>query len=114
LLTGVDSPQPVVVGGLDTHAGFEGDTSMTRGDAFFGDNHSFNETLFDQVALYLSAPLHFHPDLPQPHITQMMTLSLLRFLLVILVPVLFDPSIYCLHSESQVLDTSDLTCNYRS
>jgi hypothetical protein len=49
-LTGVDPPQPAIVGGLDTHAVFEGDTSMTRGDAFFGDNHSFNETLFDQFS----------------------------------------------------------------
>jgi len=47
-LTGIDPPKPAIVGGLDTHAVFEGDTSMTRGDAFFGDNHSFNETLFDQ------------------------------------------------------------------
>ncbi|KAF8993190.1 Chloroperoxidase [Cyathus striatus] len=48
--TGPDPPQPAIVGGLDTHAVFEGDASMTRGDAFFGDNHSFNETLFDQFA----------------------------------------------------------------
>ena len=26
-----------------------GDASMTRADAFFGDNHSFNQTLFDKV-----------------------------------------------------------------
>jgi len=49
-LTGPDPPQPAKVGGLDTHAVFEGDTSMTRGDAFFGDNHSFNETLFEQFS----------------------------------------------------------------
>jgi len=30
-LTGVDPPQPATVGGLDTHAVFEGDASMTRG-----------------------------------------------------------------------------------
>ncbi|KAF8989694.1 Chloroperoxidase [Cyathus striatus] len=47
--TGPDPPKPAIVGGLDTHAVFEGDASMTRGDAFFGDNHSFNETLFDQL-----------------------------------------------------------------
>jgi hypothetical protein len=46
--TGPDPPKPAIVGGLDTHAVFEGDASMTRGDEFFGDNHSFNETLFDQ------------------------------------------------------------------
>jgi len=46
--TGPDPPSPAIVGGLDTHAVFEGDASMTRGDAFFGNNHDFNETLFDQ------------------------------------------------------------------
>ncbi|KAF5359306.1 hypothetical protein D9756_003057 [Leucocoprinus leucothites] len=50
--TGQDPPQPAIVGGLDTHAVFEGDSSMTRADAFFGDNHSFNQTLWDEfVAL---------------------------------------------------------------
>ncbi|KAF8808205.1 Cloroperoxidase [Phlegmacium glaucopus] len=48
--TGPDPPKPAIVGGLDTHAVFEGDASMTRGDAFFGDNHSFNETLFDEFS----------------------------------------------------------------
>jgi hypothetical protein len=46
-LTGPDPPQPASVAGLNTHAVFEGDASTTRGDAFFGDNHSFNETLFE-------------------------------------------------------------------
>jgi hypothetical protein len=36
---------------LNTHSVFEGDSSMTRGDDFFGDNHSFNQTLFDQVSI---------------------------------------------------------------
>lgn len=49
--TGPDAPPPAIVGGLNTHAVFEGDTSMTRADAFFGDNHSFNQTLFNQVRL---------------------------------------------------------------
>ena len=48
--TGVDPPPPAIVGGLNTHSVFEGDSSMTRGDEFFGDNHSFNHTLFDQVS----------------------------------------------------------------
>ncbi|CAA7264115.1 unnamed protein product, partial [Cyclocybe aegerita] len=47
-LTGPDPPAPAIVGGLNTHAVFEGDASMTRGDDFFGNNHDFNETLFDQ------------------------------------------------------------------
>ncbi|CAA7263571.1 unnamed protein product [Cyclocybe aegerita] len=47
-LTGPDPPPPAIVGGLNTHAVFEGDASMTRGDAFFGNNHDLNATLFDQ------------------------------------------------------------------
>ncbi|KAF6755031.1 aromatic peroxygenase precursor [Ephemerocybe angulata] len=47
-LTGPDSPGPASIAGLNTHAVFEGDASMTRADDFFGDNHSFNQTLFDQ------------------------------------------------------------------
>ncbi|KXN81291.1 Aromatic peroxygenase [Leucoagaricus sp. SymC.cos] len=50
--TGPDPPAPAIVGGLNTHAVFEGDASMTRGDAFFGDNHSFNETLFDEFTAF--------------------------------------------------------------
>ncbi|KAF8956879.1 Chloroperoxidase [Flammula alnicola] len=46
--TGPDPPAPAIVGGLNTHAVFEGDASMTRGDFFFGNNHDFNETLFDE------------------------------------------------------------------
>ncbi|RXW17544.1 heme-thiolate peroxidase [Candolleomyces aberdarensis] len=46
--TGPDPPKPAIVGGLNTHAVFEGDASMTRADDFFGDNHSFNQTLWDQ------------------------------------------------------------------
>jgi len=51
-LTGRNPPAPAIVGGLDTHAVFEGDVSKTRGDAFFGDNHSFNETLFDEFSAF--------------------------------------------------------------
>ncbi|TFK21072.1 aromatic peroxygenase precursor [Coprinopsis marcescibilis] len=47
--TGPDPPSPAIVGGISNHGTFEGDASMTRGDAFFGDNHSFNQTLFDQL-----------------------------------------------------------------
>lgn len=49
--TGAAPPKPAIAGGLSTHAVFEGDSSMTRADAFFGDNHSFNQTLWDQVRL---------------------------------------------------------------
>ncbi|KAG8213300.1 heme-thiolate peroxidase [Butyriboletus roseoflavus] len=35
--------------GLNIHGNFEGDASTTRGDYYFGDNYSFNETLFDQL-----------------------------------------------------------------
>ncbi|KIJ31946.1 hypothetical protein M422DRAFT_185215, partial [Sphaerobolus stellatus SS14] len=48
-LTGPDPPKPAIVGGVDTHAVLEGDASMTRGDFFLGDNHSFNQTLFNEV-----------------------------------------------------------------
>jgi len=47
-LTGPDPPAPATVAGLNTHALFEGDASLTRADASFGDNHSFNQTLFNQ------------------------------------------------------------------
>jgi hypothetical protein len=50
--TGNAPPPPAIVGGLDTHGVFEGDASMTRGDFFFGDNHSFNETLFDEFSSF--------------------------------------------------------------
>jgi hypothetical protein len=46
--TGEDPPTPAIVGGLNTHAVFEGDASMTRADFAFGDNHSFNQTLWDE------------------------------------------------------------------
>jgi hypothetical protein len=45
--TGPDPPPPAIVGGLNTHGVFEGDASTTRGDVYFGDNFSFNDTLFD-------------------------------------------------------------------
>ncbi|KAJ3510931.1 heme-thiolate peroxidase [Agrocybe chaxingu] len=47
-LTGPDPPPPANVGGLNAHGLFEGDASLTRGDAFFGNNHDFDEALFDQ------------------------------------------------------------------
>ncbi|KAF5335384.1 hypothetical protein D9611_011767 [Ephemerocybe angulata] len=51
--TGLDpDSEEASVAGLNTHAVFEGDSSMTRADAFFGDNHSFNQTLFDQFVDY--------------------------------------------------------------
>ncbi|KAL9935788.1 hypothetical protein V8E36_005365 [Tilletia maclaganii] len=44
--TGTAAPAAGPAGGLNTHGLFEGDASTTRGDAYFGDNFSFNETLF--------------------------------------------------------------------
>ncbi|KAG6373767.1 heme-thiolate peroxidase [Boletus reticuloceps] len=35
--------------GLNTHGHFEGDASMSRDDAYLGNNINFNETLFDAV-----------------------------------------------------------------
>ncbi|KIJ40025.1 hypothetical protein M422DRAFT_32437 [Sphaerobolus stellatus SS14] len=46
--TGPDPPKPALVGGLSQHGTFEGDTSMTRVDAFFGDQAVFNEDLFQK------------------------------------------------------------------
>ncbi|KIJ24362.1 hypothetical protein M422DRAFT_274889 [Sphaerobolus stellatus SS14] len=45
-LTGPEPPKPALVGGLSQHGTFEGDMSMTRVDAFFGDQAVFNEDLF--------------------------------------------------------------------
>jgi unspecific peroxygenase len=47
--TGFPLPPPALVGGMNNHGTFEGDASLTRGDAFFGDNHNFNPELFEQV-----------------------------------------------------------------
>ncbi|RXW14245.1 heme-thiolate peroxidase [Candolleomyces aberdarensis] len=47
--TGPDPPPPAHAGGFNVHGTFEGDAGMTRADAFFGDNHSFNQTLFDKL-----------------------------------------------------------------
>ncbi|KAG8213291.1 heme-thiolate peroxidase [Butyriboletus roseoflavus] len=38
-----------LIPGLNIHGNFEGDASTTRGDYYFGNNYSFNETLFDQL-----------------------------------------------------------------
>ncbi|PPQ64867.1 hypothetical protein CVT26_002585 [Gymnopilus dilepis] len=51
-LTGQNPPKPATVAGLDTHNNCEGDTSMTRNDAFFGDNHSFQEDRFQNFVKY--------------------------------------------------------------
>ncbi|PPQ78776.1 hypothetical protein CVT25_010649 [Psilocybe cyanescens] len=51
-LTGLAPAPPAIAGGLNTHAVFEGDASSTRSDAFLGNNHDFNETLFDQLVEY--------------------------------------------------------------
>ncbi|KAH6910884.1 Chloroperoxidase [Coprinopsis sp. MPI-PUGE-AT-0042] len=46
--TGPDPPAPAIVGGLNNHGTFEGDASLTRADAFFGNNFIFNPALFEQ------------------------------------------------------------------
>lgn len=50
--TGPDPPQPASVGGLSLHGTFEGDTSMTRVDAFFGNPAVFNEQRFDEFSSF--------------------------------------------------------------
>ena len=52
--TGPDPPAPALVGGLSQHATFEGDASLTRADAFFGNNFAFNPALFEQASEFLS------------------------------------------------------------
>lgn len=39
-------------GNLNRHNVLEHDASMTRGDAFFGSNHAFNQTIFDETKQY--------------------------------------------------------------
>ncbi|KIJ51170.1 hypothetical protein M422DRAFT_244362 [Sphaerobolus stellatus SS14] len=47
-LTGINPPRPASVAGLDTQALVANPSLGNSTDAFFGDNRSFNETLFDQ------------------------------------------------------------------
>ncbi|KAH6912915.1 Chloroperoxidase [Coprinopsis sp. MPI-PUGE-AT-0042] len=54
LKTGAPLPPPALVAGMNNHGTFEGDASLTRGDAFFGDNHSFNPELFEQFKNFSS------------------------------------------------------------
>ncbi|KAF9448598.1 aromatic peroxygenase precursor [Macrolepiota fuliginosa MF-IS2] len=51
--TGTPPPAPAIAGGLDTHKVYEGDASLTRADAYWGDNHSFNQTLFDELLSFM-------------------------------------------------------------
>ncbi|KAJ7120812.1 hypothetical protein C8R44DRAFT_877142 [Mycena epipterygia] len=46
----IGSPHP---GGIALHGGFEGDASMTRADAFIGDNRNFEDILYDLDLLQL-------------------------------------------------------------
>jgi len=41
-------------GGLSDHTTFEGDASLTRADLYFGDNESFNETIFQEFVHFSS------------------------------------------------------------
>ncbi|KAH6918079.1 Chloroperoxidase [Coprinopsis sp. MPI-PUGE-AT-0042] len=54
LKTGLPPPPPALVAGMNNHGTFEGDASLSRGDAFFGDNHSFNPELFEQFKNFSS------------------------------------------------------------
>ena len=50
--TGTNYPgAPPALGLSKPGMGVEGDASLIRGDAFYGDNHSFNETLWDEVCV---------------------------------------------------------------
>lgn len=52
--TGPDPPAPAIVGGLSNHGTFEGDASLTRADAYWGEDHAFNQTLFEEVSVCLA------------------------------------------------------------
>ena len=47
--TGLRPPAPAHAGGLSTHGPFEGDASLTRADAYWGDHTSFNQSQFNMV-----------------------------------------------------------------
>ncbi|KAH6897743.1 Chloroperoxidase [Coprinopsis sp. MPI-PUGE-AT-0042] len=51
-LTGPPPPPPAHAGGNNIHNTIEGDVSLSRADAYFGDGHSFNQTIFDQFIEY--------------------------------------------------------------
>ncbi|KAF2868647.1 Chloroperoxidase [Massariosphaeria phaeospora] len=42
---------------LNQHNVLEHDASMSRSDAFFGNNHVYNETIFNQTRQYWTAPM---------------------------------------------------------
>jgi unspecific peroxygenase len=48
-LTGPSPAPPAHAGGINVHNTCEGDASLSRADAYFGDNHNFNETVFNKV-----------------------------------------------------------------
>jgi len=54
ITTGPAPPRPATAGGLDVHGNFEGDASLTRSDDQIGDNHNFNETLFEELLLFVN------------------------------------------------------------
>ncbi|KIJ38614.1 hypothetical protein M422DRAFT_258733 [Sphaerobolus stellatus SS14] len=83
-LTGPDPPKPAIIGRLNTHAGFESDTSLTCADFFFGDNHSFNQTLFNEFVDFSNKFGGGVYDLiPTPLITSMLTDSAVALALFI-------------------------------
>ncbi|KAF4624909.1 heme-thiolate peroxidase [Cudoniella acicularis] len=42
---------------LDRHDILEHDASLSRGDFYFGDDHTFNQTIFDETRSYWTAPI---------------------------------------------------------
>lgn len=52
---GADSRVPNTPGpayGIDSHGRFEEDVSISRGDTYFGDNHDFNRTRWNQLVAF--------------------------------------------------------------
>ncbi|KAJ7496830.1 Chloroperoxidase [Mycena latifolia] len=50
----IDGPE---TGGIAKHGRFEGDASMTRADAFIGDNRDFQDILYDLACIFLDPTL---------------------------------------------------------
>jgi hypothetical protein len=42
---------------LNLHGAIEHDNSLTRGDYYFGDNHSFNESIYDETRAWFHDPI---------------------------------------------------------
>ncbi|KAE8356997.1 Chloroperoxidase [Aspergillus coremiiformis] len=58
---------------LDRHNIIEHDGSLSRGDFYFGDNHSFNQTIFDQARSHWIRPILDLHAVAEARLTRMAT-----------------------------------------